>query len=190
MTVLNECAGAKRRLVTMAPRLRTSFHSLLITTDRYYQRKADKTRGDFLIISLNIIFGEFDNSFGGGERGGARGGERGGARGGARGGGERGGEEEESEEEREEERGGAALTAVSPLSWEDSINAINIIALIIDLIFIYFRSDHGISGIMPFEVSIIRNKFRSRLCVVRLFLIMDTLPRALSLTHRLQSSTF
>ena len=41
-------------------------------------------------------------------------------------------------------------------------NSINIIVLIIDLIFIYFVSDHGISGIMPFEVSIIRNKWTLR----------------------------
>ena len=37
-----------------------------------------------------------------------------------------------------------------------------IIVLIIDLICIYFVSDHGISGIKPFEVSIIRNNWTLR----------------------------
>ena len=41
-------------------------------------------------------------------------------------------------------------------------NSINIIVLIMYLIFIYFVSDHGISGIMPFEVSIIRNNWTLR----------------------------
>ena len=36
------------------------------------------------------------------------------------------------------------------------------IVLIIYLIFVYFVSDHGISGIMLFEVSIIRNKWTLR----------------------------
>ena len=41
-------------------------------------------------------------------------------------------------------------------------NSINIIVWIIDVIFINFISDHGISGIMPFEVFIIRNNRASR----------------------------
>ena len=58
----------------------------------------------------------------------------------------------------------------------DNFDSINIIVVIIDLIFLNFVSDHGISGIMPFEVSIIRNNWtlRMRLRVVQLFLIMDT----------------
>ena len=75
------------------------------------------------------------------------------------------------------------VTLTAPV---DDFNYIDIIVLIIDLIFICFVSDHGISGIMLFEVSIIRNNWTSRkqtLCfvsdgsrlrVVQLFLIMDT----------------
>ena len=43
-----------------------------------------------------------------------------------------------------------------------NFNSINIIVLIIDFIFIYFVSDHDITGTMPFEVSIIRNNRTSR----------------------------
>ena len=45
----------------------------------------------------------------------------------------------------------------------------------------YFLSAHGLSGIMPFEVSIIRNNWtpwkQPHLRVVQLSLVMDTLLR-------------
>ena len=52
-------------------------------------------------------------------------------------------------------------TGVTPLSWDKKISRLTIIiiVLIIDLMFIHFVSDHGISGIMPFEASIIRNNW-------------------------------
>ncbi len=40
----------------------------------------------------------------------------------------------------------------------------NINVLVIDLIFISFVSDYGISGIMPFEVSIIPYLFKHLYC--------------------------
>ena len=55
---------------------------------------------------------------------------------------------------------------------------INIIVLRIDLIFIYFISDHGISGIMPFKVSIIRNNWTTRRCEP-----FPLLPRSRALSH-------
>ena len=63
---------------------------------------------------------------------------------------------------------------------------------LIDYILISFVSDHGISGMTPFEVSINRNEWTSRkqLRAVHSFLLMDTSKgvllhiRLLHVTHR------
>ena len=60
--------------------------------------------------------------------------------------------------------------------WPTILTLKHIKVLFIDSIFIYFVSDHGIRGTMPFEASINRNEWNrgSRLRVVLSFLLMDT----------------